>query len=758
MKTHKHARKNTRTRGLFLLFGLLGHMGLAQAGSDLWTSPARLTHVGPDLDRNYDAREASVAHNSTDNELLVVWEGTDNVTGVAVDEAEIYGQRINPQTNAPIESRFRISFMGPAGDARYDARNPDVAYNAITNEYLVVWYGDHNQNGLVEGEFEIFGQRINAANGELIGSAFRISDMGPTGNRSYDAIDPVVAWNSQDNNFLVVWRGEDGSAGTPVGEFEIYAQLLNGSNPAQQLGVNDRRISDMGPDGSANFDAYSPEVVYNATDNEFLVVWYGDDNVGGRASGEFEIYAQRVSGSTGAEIGANDFSVSETGPNGNNLYLAQYPDVAWNADRNEYLVVWSANKTVATATSSEYEIYAQRLAADGSQIGRDDFRVSYMGPEGSSSFDAFRPHVAYHRAGKQYVVAWRGDNAVDGEFEIWSQRLDGRSAVHLGQVAARLSHAGPDGNLLFDARRVNLVENSTDGTVFAVWEQEDNSATQAEGEFEIFATSLSANGYVLNNGITGSWYDPAHDGEGWMIERLAGDQVLAVWYTYRPDAPVQAWMVATGHTVNNRVVLDSVQITSGGVFGPAFDPAAVQRTDWGGYAIEFDDCNSAQASYTSVRPGFGAGYLGGVRRITNVDGLNCQNPAASGDPMSGITGPWYDPSHDGEGWVLEYLGNNSLLMAWFSYDTQGNQRWFLGVGTSSGDNVFNFSEVQTTSGTVFGPSFNPANVQRQPWGTVTITVNSCTSLTVDYQGPAAFGSGQLQAVPIVGVAGLDCSL
>jgi len=438
----------------------------------------------------------------------------------------------------------------------------------------------------------------------------------------------------------------------------------------------------MGPDGSANFDAYSPEVVYNATDNEFLVVWYGDDNVGGRASGEFEIYAQRVSGSTGAEIGANDFSVSETGPNGNNLYLAQYPDVAWNADRNEYLVVWSANKTVATASFSEYEIYAQRLAADGSQIGRDDFRVSYMGPEGSSSFDAFRPHVAYHRAGKQYVVAWRGDNAVDGEFEIWSQRLDGRSAVHLGQVAARLSHAGPDGNLLFDARRVNLVENSTDGTVFAVWEQEDNSATQAEGEFEIFATSLSANGYVLNNGITGSWYDPAHDGEGWMIERLAGDQVLAVWYTYRPDAPVQAWMVATGHTVNNRVVLDSVQITSGGVFGPAFDPAAVQRTDWGGYA----------------------------------------------------------------------------LMAWFSYDTQGNQRWFLGVGTSSGDNVFNFSEVQTTSGTVFGPSFNPANVQRQPWGTVTITVNSCTSLTVDYQGPAAFGSGQLQAVPIVGVAGLDCSL
>lgn len=728
-----------------------------QASSDLWSDPLRLTHVGPDLNRNYDAREASVAHNSTNNEMLVVWEGTDNFSGVALNEAEIYGQRINPQTQAPIGAKFRISFMGPAGDARYDARNPDVAYNAQTNEYLVVWYGDHNQNGLVEGEFEIFGQRIDGATGDLLGTAFRISDMGPTGNRSYDAIDPAVVWNSVDNNFLVVWRGEDGTATTPVGQFEIYAQLLDGNNPAIQLGQNDRPISDMGPAGSANYDAYSPEVAFNASNDEFLVVWYGDDNYNGRVSGEFEIYAQRLAGATASELGVNDMPISQTGPNGDIRRAAEYPDVAWNPDSNEWLVVWSADETAGNPVGNEFEIYGQRLAADGTEIGRDDFRISYMGPESNNNFDAFRPHVVYHRAGQQYVVAWRGDDSADGEFEIHAQRLDGQSAVPLGTIGYRLSHAGPDGDIVYDARRVALTENTTDGTVFVVWEQEDSSATQAEGEFELFSTTLAANQFVLNNGVTGSWYDPNHDGEGWMLERLPGNQVLAVWYTYRPEAPAQAWMVATGHVVNNRAVFDNVQITAGGRFGPAFDPAAVVRTDWGGFAIEFDSCTRGQASYASVQPGFGSGNLNNVARLTNVDGLSCQQPGASSDPMSSITGPWFDPSHDGEGWVLEYLGNNSLLMAWFSYDTQGNQRWFLGVGSGNG-NVFTFPDVQTTYGTVFGPDFNPANVVRAPWGSLSITVNSCTSLTVDYQGPAEFGSGQLNAIPIVGLAGLDCQL
>jgi hypothetical protein len=44
-----------------------------------------------------------------------------------------------------------------------------------------------------------------------------------------------------------------------------------------EIGTNDFRISDMGPDGNADFDAFPPSVAYNPTNNEYLVVWYGED-------------------------------------------------------------------------------------------------------------------------------------------------------------------------------------------------------------------------------------------------------------------------------------------------------------------------------------------------------------------------------------------------------------------------------------------------------------------------------------------------
>ncbi len=67
----------------------------------------------------------------------------------------------------------------PDGNVSFAALNPAVAYNAMNNEYLVVWSGDDDTAPLVDEEFEIFGQRIDAATGAAIGTNdFRISDMG----------------------------------------------------------------------------------------------------------------------------------------------------------------------------------------------------------------------------------------------------------------------------------------------------------------------------------------------------------------------------------------------------------------------------------------------------------------------------------------------------------------------------------------------------------------------------------------------------
>ncbi len=69
-------------------------------------------------------------------------------------------------------------------ETHFTTRNrPAIAYGSGPNEYLVVWEGDDNLGGMVDGESEIFGQRIAAAD-RRGGRRQRlpISDMGPTGD------------------------------------------------------------------------------------------------------------------------------------------------------------------------------------------------------------------------------------------------------------------------------------------------------------------------------------------------------------------------------------------------------------------------------------------------------------------------------------------------------------------------------------------------------------------------------------------------
>ncbi len=747
--------KNT---SLIILLSLAANWPLAAlAQSGAWTSPVRLTHMGKDLDRNFDAREPDIAFNSNNNEYLLVWEGTDQRGGMAAGEAEIYGQRVDAQSGALLgEKAFRISFQGPDGTSNFDARNPVVTYNPNRNEYLVAWSGDDNSGTLVEGEFEIFTQRINALNGALVGTQnFRISDMGPDGNRDYDAIDPAVTYNAAEDLYLVVWRGEDGAATVPIGQFEIYGQLLDGATGAE-LGDNDFRISRMGPENDPNYDAFSPAVAYNAMDNEFLVVWDGDDDSGSLVQDEIEVFAQRLDGGTGVLRGSGPIRVSDAGNNGDILREASHPDVAWNRDRNEYMVVWSADDNTGGRADGEFEIYGQMLTAVGAEAGVNDFLISNTGGSGNAIFDADEPAIAYHGAAHQFVVNWRGDNGVDGEFEIWSQRLDGPTQTPIGIPGQRLTHAGPDNSALYDARRVAITEDVTGGRIFIAFEMEDETASQTEGEFEVYASAMSMGSFRLADGISASWFDPAHDGEGWVVEIINETTAAVYWFTYATDAPAQAWMVGVGNVIDNRVVMTDVFIPTGGVFGPGFDPATVKRDSWGSFVLEFNGCDTAGMNYNSSMGGFGEGALAPVR-LSVLAGLECAGPATVPDAMAGISGSWFDPTHDGEGWVLEYLGDNRMVMYWFTYDDTGKQAWFIGVGAVNGD-IVTFDDVLISSGTRFGEVFDPQSVVLEHWGTVTLTVNGCSDMTVDYASTdVRYGSGQLNAQRLISLKGLTCN-
>jgi hypothetical protein len=106
------------------------------------------------------------------------------------------------------------------------------------------------------------------------------------------AQDAAVAYNSQANEYLVVWHAD---VLAQDDEFEIFGQRLSATGA--ELG-GDFRISNAGPEGDVARGAFSPALAYSSQANEYLVVRHGDPDV----NGDNEIFGQRVSASCSTSI------------------------------------------------------------------------------------------------------------------------------------------------------------------------------------------------------------------------------------------------------------------------------------------------------------------------------------------------------------------------------------------------------------------------------------------------------------------------
>ncbi len=470
----------------------------ATTGAEVGGNDFLISDMGGLSSSDYAGQDPVIAYNSDDNEYLVVWRGDDNVGTLVDNEFEIFGQRLDATGAGIGDNDFRISDTGPDGNIGYFTDRPDVSYNSSIKEYLVVWYGfEQGNNSPTNDQHEIYGQRFVGATGKPIGdNDFRISDMGPEDNSILSkARFPAIAYNSTVSGYLVVWQGNESD------EVEIHGQLL--SNNSTEIAPNDFRISDMWTDTA--FDAFLPAVAYNSQTNEYLVVWQGREGVWLNDTPflyETEIYGQRINAATGDEVGVNDFRISDMGVDGNPLINAFDADVTYNSMDNEYLVVWAADDDTNILNDEEFEIFGQRLGADGAEIGANDFRISDMGPDGSPAYIAIDPAVAYNSTNNEYLVVWEGDDnifpLVDEEFEVFGQRL-GADGAEIGANDFRISDAGPNSNVTYDATTPAVTYNSTDNEYLVVWNADDDTASLTDNEQEIYGQRLSSAGLEIGS-------------------------------------------------------------------------------------------------------------------------------------------------------------------------------------------------------------------------------------------------------------------
>ncbi|MCB1633490.1 MAG: S8 family serine peptidase [Xanthomonadales bacterium] len=258
--------------------------------------------------------------------------------------------------------------------------------------------------------------------------------------------------------------------------------------------------------------------------------------------------------------------------------------------------------------------------------------------------------------------------------------------------------------------------------------------------------------YLIGAGTSGAWFEPARTYQGFFFEIIAPDLALAMWFTYEPDGR-QAFLIGTGPVVGDQVNITDLIRTRGGVFGPAFNPAAIVREDWGDLVFTFDGCNSGYAAYNPSEAAFNQGWRSDqldMARLTAIEGLPC--PAASAkDLRGGITGAWFPQSRSGEGWLVQALTPDLAFVYWFSYTPTGQQAWFGSTGPIIGNTILIDQALQPIGGR-FGPDYNPATVTLNPWGSFALTFTDCSTAMVRAIGPA--GYGEYEALDVVRLSGL----
>jgi hypothetical protein len=264
-------------------------------------------------------------------------------------------------------------------------------------------------------------------------------------------------------------------------------------------------------------------------------------------------------------------------------------------------------------------------------------------------------------------------------------------------------------------------------------------------------TQAQPRAFTLEPGIAAAWYDVDRSGEGFIIEMLDAERAVVYWFTYN-ELGEQDWTIGLGSWDGNRLRFPELVRTSGGLFGPDFDPALVSREVVGSATFTWNDCSSGSMDW----------HIGNDRgrqslsRITRIQGLDCGLPnSAPVSEQARFSGAWYDPSHDGEGYTLEILGNNSAAVYWFSFDPEGKRRWFFGSGELL-NGVWVFPEMNTSSGPIFGADFDTADLQLEPWGSLELEL-SCAGGVARYSSTEpGFGDGELQLQQLTHMVNLGC--
>lgn len=227
-----------------------------------------------------------------------------------------------------------------------------------------------------------------------------------------------------------------------------------------------------------------PDVTYNATRDEFLVVW--------RASLEgASVFAQRV-GSDGTLKG-DRVTVADAEND-----VTEVARVAWASDVDEYLVVWDQDPYYGTGSGRccgfDEEVLAMRLAGEDAAPLEEPLFLS----PGVTGEDF--PDVAYDAQAGRWLVAF------EGRIEPEQEELRATEAgddVLVTTVTPGEDVAGPTA-ITADGPGIDrpaVAANTTDGGFAVAWSEQGSVLTRESFDGDIVARLVNADGTTAGDQV-----------------------------------------------------------------------------------------------------------------------------------------------------------------------------------------------------------------------------------------------------------------
>jgi sugar lactone lactonase YvrE len=298
--------------------------------------------------------------------------------------------------------------------------------------------------------------------------------------------------------------------------------------------------------------------------------------------------------------------------NGDGLAFDSNGDLWWTNGVNRLIKKISPNGVVTTVASAGLLTYPLGivLAED------DNFYVS----EGRTG--------EIHRVERNGTVTLFAQVPGNGQWKLGQITAGNGKLYAAGQNTHRVFEIDMDGNVSILAGNGNSI--NTDGVGESAGLDNPLGATISPDGNRLYVISgtsgtsslrviqLNANTFDISPGISGSWYDLAHSGEGFSIEILEGDVALIYWYTF-DGLGNPRWFIGVGTIIGNQMIFDELLVATGGIFGPDFDPEAVELESVGTAVFTFFDCATGEIVY--VVDGV-EGRLD-LTRLSAISGLVC---------------------------------------------------------------------------------------------------------------------------------------